>query len=52
MNFTVFLNPVLITLGVLFLAVIGFIKWILGLRCVVPTSQVHVVQRAGETISN
>ena len=51
MNFTVFLNPVLITLGVLSLAVIGFIKWILGLRCVVPTSQVHVVQRAGETIS-
>ena len=47
-------NPGFVTLavlGVVFVFVLSLIKWILGLRCVVPTSQVHVVQRAGETIS-
>ena len=47
----VHVNATFIVLGVLACVLVGFIRWILSLRCVVPTSQVHVVQRAGETIS-
>jgi len=50
MNFIPHLSPILIVAGVSFLAVSLFIKWVLSLRVVVPTSEVHVVQRAGETI--
>lgn len=50
MNFIPHLSPILIVVGVSFLAVSLFIKWVLSLRVVVPTSEVHVVQRAGETI--
>lgn len=50
MNFIPHLSPILIVAGVSFLAVLLFIKWVLSLRVVVPTSEVHVVQRAGETI--
>ena len=50
MNFIPHLSPILIIAGVSFLAVSLFIKWVLSLRVVVPTSEVHVVQRAGETI--
>ena len=50
MNFIPQLSPILIVAGVSFLAVSLFIKWVLSLRVVVPTSEVHVVQRAGETI--
>lgn len=45
------LSPIALGVGVVFLALAGFAKWILSLRTVIPTSQVHVVQKAGETIS-
>ena len=36
---------------VVLVTVVSLVKWLLSLRCVVPTSQVHVVQKAGETVS-
>lgn len=44
-------HMILCTAGVIGFSALLLIKWILGLRVVVKTSQVHVVQRAGETIS-
>ena len=49
MNFIPF-SPAIIAGVVLGLVLLLLIRWILSLRVVVPTSQVHVVQRAGETI--
>ena len=46
-----FWHFLLIFFAVLGIASINLVKWVLSLRTVVPTSQVHVVQRAGETIS-
>ena len=46
-------NPLAI-LGIIALIASFFtlllIRWVLNLRIVVPTSQVHVVQKAGETL--
>lgn len=48
--FNLALSPVAICFGILAVAVILLTRWVLSLRVVVPTSEVHVVQRAGETI--
>ena len=45
------LSPIVIIAVVLFLITAGLLRWVLSLRCVIPTSQVHVVQRANKTIS-
>ena len=45
-----FMHFLLIALVVLGIIAINLTKWVLSLRIVVPTSQVHVVQRVGETI--
>ena len=37
--------------GVVALLVIWFINWIISLRRVVPTNQVHIVQSAKNTVS-
>ena len=48
---SIHLSPIALILGILFLTAIGLTRWVLSLRCVIPTSQVHVVQRANKTIS-
>ena len=50
MNFILHLSPILIVGIVLLIATLLLIRWVLSLRVVVPTAEVHVVQRAGETI--
>ena len=44
------LSPITISLVVVGFVLFLLVRWILSLRTVVPTSEVHVVQRAGETI--
>ena len=48
--FNLVLNPLVIAVGILFIFICLLAKWVLNLRVVVPTSQVHVVQKAGETL--
>ena len=48
--FNLILNPIVIVGLVIFLTTCILVRWVLNLRIVVPTSQVHVVQKAGETL--
>ena len=48
--FNLILNPIVIVGLVIFLTICILVRWVLNLRIVVPTSQVHVVQKAGETL--